>query len=220
MATFESRPGQLAGVWASQDDYVMHISNQMVRIWKHCGFPNGHIHSCRPYLDQMESKPPRYVLTIRTPHDRAKTIDWSRVEWTVCVVGKPQLKIRAVQITETFLFGKHNGWQIIFYVDVLDVVKPEGEPIPDIMPFSVKEEIVKSVDQELKLVLNSTYGYKKTVGDCMTDILNLSWHKSNPALYNIGGNTMNEYEIEKADPELTPPEAKELTYNGEDHASC
>ena len=169
MATFESRPGHLAGVLASQDDYVMHISNQMVQIWKHCEFPNGHIHNCRPYIDRMESKPQRYVLVIRTPHDRAKTIDWSKAEWTVNVVGKPQLKIRGVRIDEHILLGKHAGWDIMFYVDVLDVVKPEWKsnkkgietlltkPMPEIMP---------------------QFEY---IG---ADI--------------IGGNTMNEYEIRKA----------------------
>ena len=190
----------------------------MVQIWKHCRFPNGHIHSCRPYIDRTESKPPRYVLVIRTPHDRAKTIDWSKAEWTVNVVGEPQLKIRGGRLDEHILFGKHAGWDIMFYVDVLDVVKPEGEPIFDIMPFSVKEEIVKSVDQKLKLAIGSSYeitrddpafedfytydniakeiynnpGFDFSV---LNDTVNPLWPKE---IYNIGGNTMNNHEIENA----------------------
>jgi uncharacterized protein YlzI (FlbEa/FlbD family) len=167
----------------------------------------------------MESKPQRYVLVIRTPHDRAKTIDWSKAEWVVNVVGEPQLKIRGVQINEHILLGGHAGWDIMFCVDVLDVVKPEGKRAESviidedaIIPFSVKEEIVKSIDQ--------VYGYKKTVGDRMTDILNLSWHKSNPEFEYIGGNTMNKNDIRKAirdgytEYQRNIPSPKKVIYNG------
>lgn len=193
MGTFESRPGQLAGVWVSQDDYIMHISNQMVRIWKHCEFPNGRIHSCRPYIDRMESKPPQYVLVIRTPHDRAKTIDWSKAEWTVNVVGEPQLKIRGVRLDEHILFGKHAGWDIMFYVDVLDVVKLEGKCAENVI---IDEDTIMPLSVSELTALNDT--------------VNPLWPKNNPAfkyiandvtitkeLY-LGGNTMNNHEFELA----------------------
>lgn len=206
MATYESNPGHLAGIWRSQDDIIMYIGNQMVQIWEHCGFPGGHICACRPYMDRMESKPQRYVLVVRTPHDRAKDIDWVKAEWTVNIVGKPQLKIKAAQIIEHFLFGKHAGWDITFYVDVLDIVKPEDEDA--IMPFSVREEIAKAADQKLKRALNSVYGYMTAIrdGGYMEYMLNLSWAKSDREFkyldtdytYKIGGNTMNNHEIETA----------------------
>lgn len=215
MATYESNPGHLAGIWRSQDDIIMYIGNQMVQIWEHCGFPNGHICACRPYMDRMESKPQRYVLVVRTPHDRAKDIDWDKAEWTVNVVGKPQLKIKAAQIIEHFLLGKHAGWDITFYVDVLDIVKPEGKRPESvaidedaIMPFSVREEIAKAADQKLKRALNSVYGYMTAIryGGYMEYMLNLSWAKSDREFkyldtdytYKIGGNTMNNHEIETA----------------------
>ena len=135
------------------------------------------------------------------------------------------LKIKGDSINERTLCGEHIHWAILFYVDVLDVVKPEGKRAESItidedaiMPFSVKEEIVKSIDQELKLAIGSSYeitrddpafedfytydniakeiynnpGFYFSV---LNDTVNPLWPKE---IYNIGGNTMNEYEIEKA----------------------
>ena len=217
--------GELKCTWASPDNNAMHIIHQMVEIWKHCEFPNGYIYDCRPYISWMEPDLPKYVVCVSTPHCSANAIDWSKAEWVVNVVGKPQLKIKGDSINERTLCGEHIHWAILFYVDVLDVVKPEGKRAESItidedaiMPFSVKEEIVKSIDQELKLAIGSSYeitrddpafedfytydniakeiynnpGFYFSV---LNDTVNPLWPKE---IYNIGGNTMNEYEIEKA----------------------